>query len=103
MTTTNSIKFDVQVVGDDGTISAFDGTDFFDTSNIYVSQLPSNFIKLNGDVGENKVTFSDGEHNGDRYNRSYNGTMQVQLEQSDVTLAAGKYEGDIYIHVLVEK
>ena len=103
LTTTNSIKFDVQVVGDDGTISAFDGTDYFDTSNIYVSQLPSNFIKLNGDVGENKVTFSDGEHNGDRYNRSYNGTMQVKIEQSDVTLAAGKYEGDIYIHVLVEK
>lgn len=103
LTTTNSIKFDVQVVGDNGTISTFDGTDYFETSNIYVSQLPSNFIKLNGDVGQNKITFSDGEHNSSKYYRSYNGTMQVKIEQSDVTLSAGKYEGDIYIHVLVEE
>ncbi len=104
LTTTNSIKFDVQVVGDDGTISAFDGTDFFDTSKLSVTSLPVNFIQLEGEKGQNKTTFKDNEHNNQtKYNRSYNGTMQVKIEQSDVTLAAGKYEGDIYIHVLVEK
>ena len=103
LTTTNSIKFEVQVIGDDGTISTFDGTDKLDTSKTSISSLPNNFIKLYDNLGKNETYFGDPGHGITKYNRSYNGTMQVKIEQTDVTLASGKYEGDIYIHVLVEK
>ena len=104
LTTTNSIKFEVQLIGDDGSINAFDGTDFFDTSKTTISGLPKNFVRLLDDSSVNYTKFTDPGHNPkNMYNRSYNGTMQVKIEQSDVTLAAGKYEGDIYVHVLVEK
>lgn len=104
LTTTNSIKFEVQVIGDDGIISTFDGTNKLDSSKTTIASLDDNFIKLYGTVGQNSITFWDTEHNGlAMYNRSYNGTMQVKIEQTDVTLASGKYEGDIYIHVLVEE
>ena len=103
LTTTNSIKFEVQLIGDDGSINAFDGTDFFDTSKTTISALPENFVRLLDDSSVNHTVFTDPGHNPkNMYNRSYNGTMQVKIEQSDVTLAAGKYEGDIYVHVLVE-
>lgn len=103
LTTTNSIKFEVQLIGDDGSINAFDGTDFFDTSKTTISGLPKNFVRLLDDSSVNYTKFTDPGHNPkNMYNRSYNGTMQVKIEQSDVTLAAGKYEGDIYVHVLVE-
>ena len=104
LTATNSIKFEVQVVGEDSVISTFDGTDKLDTSKNSISSLPSNFIRLYDNIGLNENTFNDSEHkNLKKYYRSYNGTMQVRIEQSDVTLSAGKYEGDIYVHVLVEK
>lgn len=104
LTTTNSIKFEVQLIGDDGSINAFDGTDSFDTSKTTISGLPENFVRLLDDSSVNHTVFRDPGHNSkNMYNRSYNGTMQVKIEQSDVTLAAGKYEGDIYVHVLVEK
>lgn len=104
LTATNSIKFEVQVIGEDGVISTFDGTDKLDTSKTSISSLPSNFIRLYDNIGLNENTFNDSEHtNLKKYYRSYNGTMQVRIEQSDVTLSAGKYEGDIYVHVLVEK
>lgn len=104
LTTTNSIKFEVQLIGDDGSINAFDGTDSFDTSKTTISALPENFVRLLDDSSVNHTVFRDPGHNSkNMYNRSYNGTMQVKIEQSDVTLAAGKYEGDIYVHVLVEK
>lgn len=102
LTTTNSIKFEVQLIGDDGSINAFDGTDSFDTSKTTISALPENFVRLLDDSSVNHTVFRDPGHNSkNMYNRSYNGTMQVKIEQSDVTLASGKYEGDIYIHVLV--
>lgn len=106
LTTTNSIKFEVQLIGDDGSIKAFNGTDYFDTSKTTISDLPTNFVKLVDDSTVNTTVFGDPGHTNSegsvtKYNRSYNGTMQVKIEQSDVTLASGKYEGDIYIHVLV--
>ena len=104
LTATNSINFEVQVIGEDGTISTFDGTDRLDDSNKTISQLPSNFIRLYDNTGVKNIIFSDPGHGGlEKYYRSYNGTMQVKIQQSDVTLASGKYEGDIYIHVIVEK
>lgn len=104
LTATNSINFEVQVIGEDGTISTFDGTDRLDDPNKTISQLPSNFIRLYGNTGVKNIVFNDPGHNGLQKNyRSYNGTMQVKIQQSDVTLASGKYEGDIYIHVIVEK
>ena len=104
LTATNSINFEVQVIGEDGTISTFDGTDRLDDPNKTISQLPSNFIRLYDNIGVKNIIFSDPGHGGlKKYYRSYNGTMQVKIQQSDVTLASGKYEGDIYIHVIVEK
>ena len=72
--------------------------------NSYVNYSASissltNFVLLVNEV--DPVVFSVTHSGAEKYFRQYEGEIQVKLERSDVTLLEGRYEGEIYIHVLV--
>ena len=62
--------------------------------------MKSDWVLLDGDVTMVKY----GAPHGDKaaVYREYQAEMQIKLEQSDVTLLQGKYEGEIYVHVVAE-
>ena len=81
-----------------GETKVFDGTAKVDYSKSIASL--TDFVLLVGSV--DPVDFS-ATHGGIKKSfRQYEGEIQVKLERSDVTLLEGRYEGEIYIHVLVE-
>ena len=98
LTSVNSIGFEVQMVDSLGNTKIFDGTDSVDYSASITSL--TNFILLAGPV--ESVNFTDTHSGTYKSFRQYEGEIQVKLERSDVTLLEGRYEGEIYIHVLVE-
>ena len=98
LTSVNSINFEVQMVDSSGDIKLFDGTDKVDLAGS-ITKLPSNFISL---VGKSTSVYFDKQGTTMTYSQ-YEGEMQVKLERSDVTLLEGRYEGEIYIHVLVKE
>ena len=55
---------------------------------------------LNGEV--EMVEYGDPHGSKAAVYREYQAEMQVKLDQSDVTLLQGKYEGEIYVHVITE-
>ena len=100
LTSVNSINLEVQMVDSSGVIKLFDGTDKIDFAGS-ITSLPSNFISL---VGKSTtVSFSETHWGREMTYSQYEGEMQVKLERNDVTLLEGRYEGEIYIHVLVEE
>lgn len=99
LTSVNSINFEVQMVDSSGVIKLFDGTDKVDLASS-ITSLPSNFISL---VGKSTTVTFETHANRQMTYSQYEGEMQVKLERSDVTLLEGRYEGEIYIHVLVEE
>ena len=98
LTSVNSINFEVQMVDSSGVTKLFDGTDKVDLAGS-ITSLPSNFISL---VGKSTSVYFNSQQTTMTYSQ-YEGEMQVKLERSDVTLLEGRYEGEIYIHVLVEE
>ena len=82
-----------------GNENTFDGTASVSTSTAF-SDLKSDWVLLDGDVTMVKY----GAPHGDKaaVYREYQAEMQSKLEQSDVTLLQGKYEGEIYVHVVTE-
>ena len=98
LTSVNSIGFEVQMVDSLGNTKIFDGTDSVDYSASITSL--TNFILLADPV--KPVNFTDTHGGTYKSFRQYEGEIQVKLERSDVTLLEGRYEGEIYIHVLVE-
>ena len=98
LTSVNSINFEVQMVDSSGVTKLFDGTDKVDLAGS-ITSLPSNFISL---VGKSTSVYFNSQRTTMTYSQ-YEGEMQVKLERNDVTLLEGRYEGEIYIHVLVEE
>ena len=99
LTSVNSIGFEVQMVdSSSGETKVFDGTAKVDYSKSIASL--TDFVLLVGSV--DPVDFSATHGSTKKSFRQYEGEIQVKLERSDVTLLEGRYEGEIYIHVLVE-
>ena len=100
LTSANSINFEAKLVDlASGNENTFDGTASVSTSTAF-SDLKSDWVLLDGAVTMVKY----GAPHGDKaaVYREYQAEMQVKLEQSDVTLLQGKYEGEIYVHVVTE-
>lgn len=98
LTSVNSIGFEVQMVdSSSGETKVFDGTAKVDYSKSIASL--TDFVLLVGSV--DPVDFSATHGSTKKSFRQYEGEIQVKLERSDVTLLEGRYEGEIYIHVLV--
>lgn len=100
LTSANSINFEAKLVDlKTGNENSFDGTDSVLSSTEYGS-LSSPFVLLNGEVEMVKYGGTHGEKAA--VYREYQAEMQVKLEQSDVTLLQGKFESEIYVHVITE-
>ena len=100
LTSANSINFEAKLVDlASGNENTFDGTASVSTSTAF-SDLKSDWVLLDGAVTMVKY----GAPHGDKaaVYREYQAEMQIKLEQSDVTLLQGKYEGEIYVHVVAE-
>ena len=100
LTSANSVNFEAKLVDlKTGNENSFDGTDSVLSSTEYGSlSLP--FVLLNGEVEMVKYGGTHGEKAA--VYREYQAEMQVKLEQSDVTLLQGKFESEIYVHVITE-
>ena len=99
LTSVNSIGFEVQMVDtSSGETKLFDGTAKVNYSDSITSL--TDFVLLVNDVVP--VDFTSTHNSIKKSFRQYEGEIQVKLERSDVTLLEGRYEGEIYIHVLVE-
>ena len=100
LTSANSINFEAKLVDlASGNENTFDGTASVSTSTAF-SDLKSDWVLLDGDVTMVKYGAPHG-YKAAVY-REYQAEMQIKLEQSDVTLLQGKYEGEIYVHVVAE-
>ena len=100
LTSANSINFEAKLVDlKTGNENSFDGTDSVLSSTEYGS-LSSPFVLLNGEVEMVKYGGTHGEKAA--VYREYQAEMQVKLEQSDVTLLQGRFESEIYVHVITE-
>ena len=100
LTSANSINFEAKLVDlKTGNENSFGGTDSVLSSTEYGS-LSSPFVLLNGEVEMVKYGGTHGEKAA--VYREYQAEMQVKLEQSDVTLLQGKFESEIYVHVITE-
>ena len=99
LTSVNSIGFEVQMVDtSSGETKLFDGTAKVNYSDSITSL--TDFVLLVNDVVP--VDFTSTHNSIKKSFRQYEGEIQVKLDRSDVTLLEGRYEGEIYIHVLVE-
>ena len=99
LTSVNSIGFEVQMVDtSSGETKLFDGTAKVNYSDSITSL--TDFVLLVNDVVP--VDFTSTHNSIKKSFREYEGEIQVKLDRSDVTLLEGRYEGEIYIHVLVE-
>lgn len=83
----------------------FDGTDYMNSTLLGytdTSTYKQNFADA-GFIIPHKYTAytsSDGTHNDAVY-YAYSSRIEMQLDTSDVTMVAGRYTGDIYVHVLL--
>ena len=100
LTSANSINFEAKLIDlKNGNENSFDGTNSVLSSTEYGS-LTSPYVLLNGEV--EMVEYGDPHGSKAAVYREYQAEMQVKLDQSDVTLLQGKYEGEIYVHVITE-
>ena len=100
LTSANSINFGAKLIDlKNGNENSFDGTNSVLSSTEYGS-LTSPYVLLNGEV--EMVEYGDPHGSKAAVYREYQAEMQVKLDQSDVTLLQGKYEGEIYVHVITE-
>lgn len=100
LTSANSINFEAKLVDlTSGNENTFDGTASVSTSTAF-SDLKSDWVLLDGAV--TMVEYKGNHGSKAAVYREYQAEMQVKLEQSDVTLLQGKYEGEIYVHVVTE-
>ena len=100
LTSANSINFEAKLVDlKTGNENSFDGTDSVLSSTEYGS-LSTSFVLLNGEV--EMVEYGGTHEKKAAVYREYQAEMQVKLEQSDVTLLQGRFESEIYVHVITE-
>ena len=100
LTSANSINFEAKLIDlKNGNENSFDGTNSVLSSTEYGS-LTSPYVLLNGEV--EMVEYGDPHGSKAAVYREYQAEMQVKLEQSDVTLLQGRFESEIYVHVITE-
>ncbi len=103
LTSANSINFEAKLVDlKTGNENSFDGTDSVLSSTTFEDLEKSypSFVLLDGAV--EMVEYGGVHEKKAAVYREYQAEMQIKLEQSDVTLLQGKYEGEIYVHVITE-
>lgn len=109
LTSSNSIGYEARVIDlDNRELISFDGTTFFDLTLGSLSstsdELKSKYIipkkeKVGGSSGDKMFPGTT----KDVYYSSYQGEIQIRLDNTDTTMISGRYESEIYIHVITEE
>ena len=109
LTSSNSIGYEARIINlDTRELLSFDGTTFFDLTLGSLSsnsdELKSKYIiptkkTVGGTSGSNTFpgTTKDVSYS------SYQGEIQIRLDNTDTTMISGRYESEIYIHVITEE
>ena len=98
----NSIPFTLKVKNGEGTgyitfdgttyaKSSWDGIDDFDSTKFIIPQKDSGSLFYNYGQGSSRYTI---------YFKNYVSDIILQLESNDLTMLKGRYEGEIYVHVV---
>ena len=97
LTSVNSIGFTARLTDTNGNVNLFEGNEFIPSTASYDSNVPDNFVKL-----ENVTTakFNNENHDNVSY-KEYQAEVSIILDSVDTTLLSGRYEEEIYCHVLI--
>lgn len=97
LTSVNSIGFTARLTDTNGNVNLFEGNEFISPTASYDSSVPDNFVKL-----ETVTTakFNNENHSNVSY-KEYQAEVSIMLDSVDTTLLSGRYEEEIYCHVLI--
>ena len=97
LTSVNSIGFTARLTDTNGNVNLFEGNEFISPTASYDSSVPDNFVKL-----ETVTTakFNNENHHNVSY-KEYQAEVSIMLDSVDTTLLSGRYEEEIYCHVLI--
>lgn len=97
LTSVNSIGFTARLADTNGNVNLFEGNEFISPTASYDSSVPDNFVKL-----ETVTTakFNNENHSNVSY-KEYQAEVSIMLDSVDTTLLSGRYEEEIYCHVLI--
>ena len=97
LTSVNSIGFTARLADTNGNVNLFEGNEFIPPTASYDSSVPDNFVKLE------TVTTAEfnNENHGNVSYKEYQAEVSIMLDSVDTTLLSGRYEEEIYCHVLI--
>ena len=97
LTSVNSIGFTARLTDTNGNVNLFEGNEFISPTASYDSSVPDNFVKLE------TVTTAEfnNENHGNVSYKEYQAEVSIMLDSVDTTLLSGRYEEEIYCHVLI--
>ena len=97
LTSVNSIGFTARLTDTNGNVNLFEGNEFISPTASYDSSVPDNFVKL-----ETVTTAKfNNENHGNVSYKEYQAEVSIMLDSVDTTLLSGRYEEEIYCHVLI--
>ena len=99
ITSVNSIGFTARLIDTNGNVKIFEGDEYVASSVSSVSDIPDNFLHL--DTLTIRDFKDDGSHGSVSY-KEYQAEISIMLDSVDATLLSGRYEEEIYCHVLIE-
>ena len=96
LTSVNSIGFTVRLTDTNGNVNLFEGDEYVSSS---ISSIPDNFVNVS-EVTKVKFWDADYTHPNVSY-KQYQAEISIMLDSVDTTLLSGRYEEEIYCHVLI--
>ena len=97
LTSVNSIGFTARLADTNGNVNLFEGNEFISPTASYDRSVPDNFVKL-----ETVTTAKfNNENHGNVSYKEYQAEVSIMLDSVDTTLLSGRYEEEIYCHVLI--
>lgn len=97
LTSVNSIGFTARLADTNGNVNLFEGNEFIPSTASYDRSVPDNFVKL-----ETVTTaYFNNENHGNVSYKEYQAEVSIMLDSVDTTLLSGRYEEEIYCHVLI--
>ena len=96
LTSVNSIGFTVRLTDTNGNVNLFEGDEYVSSS---ISSIPDNFVNVS-EVTLVKFGDADYTHPNVSY-KQYQAEISIMLDSVDTTLLSGRYEEEIYCHVLI--
>ena len=94
LTSVNSIGFTARLTDTSGNVNLFEGNDYVSSS----TDIPTSSVVIST---KTTADFSaDGEHGSVEF-KQYQAEISIMLDSVDTTLLSGRYEEEIYCHVLI--